>query len=66
MLGLVAFIVGIFALIGSAVAASVALALVFALLLPLLILGLFFRVSFALMRFAAMFVVLCFVAVWLI
>ena len=66
MLGLLAFTAGIFALIGSAVIASVVLALVFALLVPLLVFCLIFRVGFALMRVAAVFVLLCFVAAWLI
>jgi hypothetical protein len=66
MLGLAAFIGGVFALLGSVVLASVTVALLFALLIPLLIFCLFFRIGFALMRFAAMFVLVCFVAVWLI
>jgi hypothetical protein len=66
MLGLAAFLAGIFALIWSVVIASVGLVLIFACLVPLLILCLFFRFGFALMRATGVFVLLCIVAVWLI
>ncbi len=66
MLELAIFFGGIFALAWSLVVASVGLALLFALLVPVLIFCLLFRIGFALMKVAAFFVLLCFVAVWLI
>jgi hypothetical protein len=66
MVGLAAFIVGIFALVWSLVIASVSLAFLLALLIPLLVLCIVFRIGFGLMRLAAMFMLLCIVAVWLI
>jgi hypothetical protein len=66
MLGLAGFIGGIFALVGSVVVGSVAVALLFALLIPLLVFCILFRIGFALMRFAAMLVLLCVVVVWLL
>ena len=65
MLGLLAFIGGIFALIWSLVFASVGLALFAAFLVPLLIFCLIFRIGFALMRVAVVLVLFCFVAAWM-
>ena len=62
MLGLAAFIGGIFALVWAVTAASLGLVLLFAFLLPLLVFFLLFRLGFALMKVAAVFVLLCFAA----
>lgn len=64
MLGLLAFIGGILALVWTGIVASVGLAILFVLLLPLLVLALLFRLSFALIKLAAVFLLLCFAAVW--
>jgi hypothetical protein len=66
MVGLFAFVAGIFALVWSVVIASVGIALVFALLIPLMVVFLVFRIGFALMRVAAVFLLVCVAAAWLL
>lgn len=59
MFGLLGFIGGIFALVWTAVFASVGLALLFVFLIPLIIFGLIFRIGFALAKVAVVLVLLC-------
>lgn len=66
MLGLLAFIGGLFALVWTTVVASVGLVILFVLLLPLLIVALFFRIGFVFLKVVAAFVLLSFVCAWLI
>lgn len=65
MLGLLGFLGGMFALIWAGIAASIGLAVLFALLVPLLVLVLFFRLSLMVVKIAAAFVLVCFLAAWM-
>ena len=66
MLGVLAFIGAIFALIWSAVAATVVMVVVFALVIPLVLLLLFFRLGIGLIKVAVAVVLICCVAAWIV
>lgn len=62
MLALFGFIAGIFALVWTAVVATIGLVLLIVFLAPLLVLALFFRLGVVFVKVAALFVIVCFAA----